>query len=85
VSIKMILNQFRLSDDIVARLGDVLMTATMNGDVGVVDWVHVAMTYAVDGKLRTRDMANLHRLEGTYHNDFYSARHSGVHGSPSYA
>lgn len=71
MSMMNLLNQFRLSDDIVARLGDVLVIATEHGDSGVVDWVYVAMTYAVDGKLRDRDLSNLSRLEGIYNSDFY--------------
>lgn len=65
------LNQLRLDDDTVRRLGDVLMRATENGDDGVADWVFVAMRYAVNGKLRDRDMNRLARLESVYSDDFY--------------
>lgn len=70
------LNQLRLDKDTVRRLGDVLMRATENGDVGVAEWVHVAMAYAVNGKLRDRDMNRLHRLESVYNDDFYRNRNN---------
>lgn len=74
MSIKSVLNQFKLSDDIVARLGNVLNSATEHNDVGVIDWVYVSMSYAVNGKLRPRDMNTLHNLEDTYNRVYYGNR-----------
>lgn len=78
MALNQFLNQLKLSRDIVTRLGDVLEVANEFGDHGVVEWVHVAMSYAVNGKLRDRDMNKLTQLERVYANDFYRLNRTRV-------
>jgi len=71
------LNLSQLSDEIVQRIGNVLLTAVQHDEYGVADWAVVALTTAAElGKLRDRDAVKLDYLEQVFSNEYYRSEGS---------
>lgn len=71
------LNLSRVSEEIVQRIGNVLLTAVQHDDYGVADWAVVALSTAAElGKLRDRDAVKLDYLEQVYSNEYYRSEGS---------
>lgn len=66
------LNLSALSNDLVRRMGDVLVVATEHGDHDIIDWAARAASDArLLGRLRDRDLSTLERLEKVYSSGYY--------------
>lgn len=89
------LRQAQLSTALVDRISAVYDTAHRFGEDGIMVWTErAAEDAAMLGKLRTRDVETLERLEATFSHDYYrgqrsTARDGAVAGAgraePAYA